>query len=149
MNPEDLTIVQFAGGMMDYRLRIADGKVSVEEWGYNCEHEKMEQGKTQQFGTTAQAWQWIGEQLQLVEKVIQVRKVDKLPNPPQSPQHTKMLKVPNTTIGYRYSQQDRWEQTDDDGATWYFTFRGEDEIRRMHPTVQDLTGYNAFPKGKQ
>jgi hypothetical protein len=63
--------------------------------------------------------------------------------------YTKMLKVPGTAIGYRYSQQDRWEQTDDNGKTWYFTFREEDEIRQMHPTVQDFTGYNAFPKGTQ
>jgi hypothetical protein len=79
MKPESMTIVNFAGGMMDFRLKVNENNVTVEEWAHrDMQSEMVFTGKQRQFHDTAAAWKWIGEELQLVKKDIQVRKVSNL-----------------------------------------------------------------------
>ena len=43
--------------------------------------------------------------------------------------------VPGKKLAYRKSDQGGMEYSDDDGQTWYLTFRTLSEIIEMHPTI--------------
>jgi hypothetical protein len=72
--PESMTIVTFAGGCMDFRLHVLEGKkAKVETWHMHSESETGEfvqdtyEGRTPYFDTTEEAWNWIGVHLALVK----------------------------------------------------------------------------------
>jgi len=48
-----------------------------------------------------------------------------------------LLKKFGTKVLFRSSNRG-WEYSDDGGKTWYFTFRGELEIRKMHPDLINI-----------
>ncbi len=78
--PENLTVINFAGGCVDYRLRLEEpvklnGKCVVETWHQDTSenpkpYEPMihDTERDMKFNTTAEAWGWIGEQLTLAPK---------------------------------------------------------------------------------
>ncbi len=66
--PEDLTIVGFAGGCMEYRLHVPQvAPVRVEEWALTDTPENMVKTGEVEFTSTAEAWAWIGFQLNIVK----------------------------------------------------------------------------------
>lgn len=44
--------------------------------------------------------------------------------------------VPGTDIKYRHSKLNGMEVSEDNGATWSFTFRSIEELRRMHSNLK-------------
>jgi hypothetical protein len=59
----------------------------------------------------------------------------------------KILQVPKTKLLFRYDNG--WQYSDDNGNTWYRTFRSEEEIRTMHPTIQQISGEQEQPDHEQ
>ena len=73
VKPEELTVVSYAGGQADYRLRITGETCVVETWWYNCDGDRIQgtdwvhdKPREQPFNTTAEAWEFVGKQLHFV-----------------------------------------------------------------------------------
>ena len=53
----------------------------------------------------------------------------------------KLLEVPNKDIAFKYEDkiwQSSWERDCEGNRIWNFTFRGEEEIRKLHPSIIEI-----------